>query len=216
MKEEEIERGDCGLPTRSLFFFFFLRFCRTWTKQYLITSQADTPPDHSHGPVVYPANAFDSRLRGDQVPCGSKSDKVSKKNYSNRKSCDLRKQVACENLYFSGASNRVMAYQRTTDHRKKKKNRCWHYKRKIVFRSNTTWLQLTYLERSFEASQRNLRLFELKLMSSHLAGSSAVRVLEATIFKQRKRGRLVQFYPSPAASLISYTQIPDRRSDLRW
>ena len=37
MKEEEIEKGDCGPPTRKV--FFFLRFCRTWTKQYLITSQ---------------------------------------------------------------------------------------------------------------------------------------------------------------------------------
>ena len=36
MKEEVVEKGDCGPPTRSL----FLRFCRTWTKQYLITSQA--------------------------------------------------------------------------------------------------------------------------------------------------------------------------------
>ena len=39
MKEEEIENGDCGPPTRKVFFFFFLRFCRTWTKRCLITSQ---------------------------------------------------------------------------------------------------------------------------------------------------------------------------------
>ena len=38
MKEEEIEKGDCGPPTRKVFFFFFW-FCRTWTKRYLITSQ---------------------------------------------------------------------------------------------------------------------------------------------------------------------------------
>ena len=36
MKEEEIEKGDCGPPTRSLFFF---RFCQTWTMRYQITSQ---------------------------------------------------------------------------------------------------------------------------------------------------------------------------------
>ena len=36
MKEEEIEKGDCGPSTpKSL----FLRFCRTWSKRYLITSQ---------------------------------------------------------------------------------------------------------------------------------------------------------------------------------
>ena len=47
MKEEEIEKGDCGPPTpKSLF---------------LVLSDLN-PPD---GPVVYPANAFDSRLRGD-------------------------------------------------------------------------------------------------------------------------------------------------------
>ena len=34
------------------------------------TCQPDTPPDHLHedGPVVYPANAFDSHLRGDSAP----------------------------------------------------------------------------------------------------------------------------------------------------
>ena len=35
MKEEEIEKGDRGPPTRKVFFWF----CRTWTKRYLITSQ---------------------------------------------------------------------------------------------------------------------------------------------------------------------------------
>ena len=34
-KDEEIEKGDFGLPTRSL----FLRFCRTWGKSKVITSQ---------------------------------------------------------------------------------------------------------------------------------------------------------------------------------
>ena len=33
--EIEIEKGDCGPPTRKVFFF---RFCRTSTKRYLITS----------------------------------------------------------------------------------------------------------------------------------------------------------------------------------
>ena len=66
------------------FFFFFFWFCRTWTKRYLITSQTrvkrvsrihhrtilalagyTTGPSSEDGPVVYPANAFDSRLRGD-------------------------------------------------------------------------------------------------------------------------------------------------------
>ena len=46
MKEEEIENGDCGLPTRKVFFEIF----------------SDLNED---GPVVYPANVFDSRLRGD-------------------------------------------------------------------------------------------------------------------------------------------------------
>ena len=35
MKGEEIEKGDCGPPTRKVFFWL----CRTWTKRYLITSQ---------------------------------------------------------------------------------------------------------------------------------------------------------------------------------
>ena len=35
MEEEEIEKGDCGPPTRKVFFEIF----RTWTKRYLITSQ---------------------------------------------------------------------------------------------------------------------------------------------------------------------------------
>ena len=71
MKEEEIEKGDCGPPTRKVFFWF----CRTWTKRYLITSQTRvkrvsrihhrTILRMEDGPVVYPANAFDSRLRGD-------------------------------------------------------------------------------------------------------------------------------------------------------
>ena len=77
MKEEEIEKGDCGPPTRKVFFWF----CRTWTKRYLITSQTRVKRvSRIHhrtilmmvrwcicedGPVVYPANAFDSRLRGD-------------------------------------------------------------------------------------------------------------------------------------------------------
>ena len=33
------------------------------------------------GPVVYPANVFDSRLRGDKVPLGSNSTKSQKKTF---------------------------------------------------------------------------------------------------------------------------------------
>ena len=58
------------LQSRLFFFFFF--FCRTWTKRFLITSQTRVKRvSRIHhrtildGPVVYPANAFDSRLRGD-------------------------------------------------------------------------------------------------------------------------------------------------------
>ena len=47
MKEEEIEKGDCGPPTWKVFFFEIL---------------SDLFED---GAVVYPANAFNSRLQGD-------------------------------------------------------------------------------------------------------------------------------------------------------
>ena len=51
-KKEEIEKGDCGPPTRKIFFWDFVGL-------EPITSSSED------GPVVYPANAFDSRLRGD-------------------------------------------------------------------------------------------------------------------------------------------------------
>ena len=57
MKEEEIEKGDCGPPTRKVFFFFFFFFF------FFGSSPSDL--NQADGPVVYPANAFDSRLRGD-------------------------------------------------------------------------------------------------------------------------------------------------------
>ena len=44
------------------------RFCRTWTNRYLITSQMGVKRVsriHHRTILVYPANAFDSRLRGD-------------------------------------------------------------------------------------------------------------------------------------------------------
>ena len=49
MKEEEIEKSDCGPPTRKVFYEIFLDL-------NLITGD---------GSAVYPAKAFDSRLRGD-------------------------------------------------------------------------------------------------------------------------------------------------------
>ena len=62
---------DIQLPGIFYLFIFFW-FCRTWTKRYLITSQTRVKRvSRIHhrmdedGPVVYPANAFDSRLRGD-------------------------------------------------------------------------------------------------------------------------------------------------------
>ena len=48
------------------------------------------------GPVVYPANAFDSRLGGDLVPISSKlkSDKISKKKKNRtRKSTHQRRET---------------------------------------------------------------------------------------------------------------------------
>ena len=68
MKEEEIEKGDCGPPTRKVFFFFFeiLSDLNQAVPNHLAdesqTRYPDTPPD---GPVGYPDNAFDSCLRGD-------------------------------------------------------------------------------------------------------------------------------------------------------
>ena len=49
-ERKKMERCDCGPPAWKVFFFLFC------------------PED---GPVVYPANTFDSSLRGDLVPLGS-------------------------------------------------------------------------------------------------------------------------------------------------
>ena len=69
MKEEEIVIGDCGPPTWNVFFEIFLDLNQV-------------VPNHltEYGPVVYPANAFDSRLRGDQVPLGSSPTKSQKRS----------------------------------------------------------------------------------------------------------------------------------------
>ena len=56
MKEEEIEKGDCGPPTRKVFFWGWSGESIDWLSR--IRTDSD-------GPVVYPANACDSRLRGD-------------------------------------------------------------------------------------------------------------------------------------------------------
>ena len=101
MKEEEIEKGDCGPPTPKVFFF---GFCWIWTKRYLITSQTRVnrvhlrsetwtqwtiqaarvkvhhqPYSFEDGPGVYSANAVHSLLRGDSVPLGSNPTKSKKK-----------------------------------------------------------------------------------------------------------------------------------------
>ena len=54
MKEEEIEKGDRGPPTQNVFF-------------EILSDLNQAVPNHlaDESPVVYPANAFDSRLRGD-------------------------------------------------------------------------------------------------------------------------------------------------------
>ena len=54
------------------------------------------------GPVVYPANAFHSRLRGDQVPLGSSPTKSQKERLSpvrglSQDSCDLH-LISCDLL----------------------------------------------------------------------------------------------------------------------
>ena len=51
-KEEEIEKGNCGLPTRKVSFWF----CRTWTKRYLITSQTRVKRDSQihHRTILWP------------------------------------------------------------------------------------------------------------------------------------------------------------------
>ena len=55
-------------PLQGFSYKRFLRFCRTWTKRYLITLQTRVKRVsriHHRIILVYPANAFDSRLRGD-------------------------------------------------------------------------------------------------------------------------------------------------------
>ena len=66
MKEEEIEKGDCGPPTRKVFFCDFVGLEPSGTKSpRRRESNALSRIHHEDVPVVYPANAFDSRLRGD-------------------------------------------------------------------------------------------------------------------------------------------------------
>ena len=69
LKEEEKEKGDCRVPPESFFLFFFYIL---WDL-YLITSQMRVKRTTRislhhrtvlHDPLVYPASAFDSRLRG--------------------------------------------------------------------------------------------------------------------------------------------------------
>ena len=62
-KEEEIERGNCGPPTRKVF-----RMVRWW-------------------PVSDSANTSDSRLRRDQVPLGSSPTKSQKKKKKKNYHC---------------------------------------------------------------------------------------------------------------------------------
>ena len=133
MKEKEMEKGDCGPPTRKVFFFEILSDLHQAVPDHLAdesqTRQPDTPDrwageseprctssqaglltvqldiilhlrsetwtqysavdaarvkvhhrpcSFEDGPVVYPANAFDSRLRG---TAWFKSDKISKKEF---------------------------------------------------------------------------------------------------------------------------------------
>ena len=81
MKEEEIEKGDCGPPTRKVFFWDFvgLEPNGTWSPRRRESSALAGYTTGQDGPVVYPANALDSRLRGDQVPFGSSPTKSQKK-----------------------------------------------------------------------------------------------------------------------------------------
>ena len=66
MKDEEIEKGDCGPPTRKVFFFLDfvgLEPSGAWSPRR--RAGYTTGPSSEDGPVVYPANVFDSRLWGD-------------------------------------------------------------------------------------------------------------------------------------------------------
>ena len=64
MKEEEIEKGDCGPPTRKVFFWDVVELepSGTWSPR---RRESNALAGYEDGPVVYPANAFDSHLRGD-------------------------------------------------------------------------------------------------------------------------------------------------------
>ena len=73
MKEKELEKGNCWLPTRKVRFWDFVGPEPQPVADHLAdesqTRWLDTPPDHpqdgpEHFPVVYPANAFHSHLRG--------------------------------------------------------------------------------------------------------------------------------------------------------
>ena len=81
MKEEEVEKGDCGPPTRKVFFWDFvgLEPSGTLSPRRRESNAFAGPSRSSDGPVVYPANAFDSRLRGDKAPLGSSPTKSQKK-----------------------------------------------------------------------------------------------------------------------------------------
>ena len=65
MKEEEIEKGDCGPPTRTVFSFWDFVGLEPTEPNHLAdesqTRQPDTPPDHP--PVVYPANVRDEHMQ---------------------------------------------------------------------------------------------------------------------------------------------------------
>ena len=78
MKEEEIEKGDCGPPTQKVLFEIL------WDLNQAVPDHvADKSQKWIHhfedGLVVFPANAFDSRLRGDWVPLGSNPTKSQNK-----------------------------------------------------------------------------------------------------------------------------------------
>ena len=109
MKGEEVEKGDCGPPTRKV----FLRFCQTWTKRYLTTSQ--TRVKHviriHHRSIhfsrmvrwcIRKANTFDSRLWGDSVLLGSSPTKSQKNFFALSFVCIFLKCCFSSNQLFGG------------------------------------------------------------------------------------------------------------------